>query len=120
MQMKLNERKFLEFSMGCDAGDVTACHSLGEWYSVMRSDYAKSIEIYRPNCETHKHAASCLNLGILLGTFAGATGCGRGGSDGRRRLADDSASSPTRVESPSFLRRAQRRGGVWTVRTRRR
>jgi len=31
LQEKLNEEKFTEFRIGCDEGDPTACHSLGEW-----------------------------------------------------------------------------------------
>lgn len=62
-----NEVKFTEFRMGCDAGDVAACNSLGEWYAMMRHDFATAVGFYKPGCFTNRYAQSCLNFGLITG-----------------------------------------------------
>jgi TPR repeat protein len=61
-----NEAKFTEFDMACSGGQVSACNSLGEWYALMRSDFARSAELYASACVEGGHAQACLNLGKLL------------------------------------------------------
>lgn len=65
LQEKINEEKYLEFKMACSDGDADGCHSLAEWFSVIRADFVQAAQLYRPNCDTRNHASSCLNLGIL-------------------------------------------------------
>lgn len=78
-----NEQKYHEFKITCDTtGDPGACHSLGEWWSMMRSDFVKAAEIYEVGCFVKSYPQSCLSLGRMLGECAPA-------SRGRRR-----ASSP--------------------------
>jgi hypothetical protein len=62
-----NESKYTEFRMGCDAGSAHACTALGEWWSVMRGDFAKAAELYTGACLEKRYSQACLNLGIFLG-----------------------------------------------------
>jgi TPR repeat protein len=66
-----NEAKYTAFKLGCDAGDVAACNSLGEWWALMRQDYNKAAELYTHACVQARHPQSCLNLGLLLATGRG-------------------------------------------------
>lgn len=68
---KDNESKFTEFDMGCSAGQVSACNSLGEWYSLMRQDFRKASEMYTNACFEHKYPQACLNLGTMMLTGKG-------------------------------------------------
>jgi TPR repeat protein len=61
-----NEMKYTEFQLGCSAGEAHACTSLGEWYSVMRSDFVKAAELYTEACLEKRHPQACLNLGMFL------------------------------------------------------
>ena len=60
------EGKFTEFSAGCEAGSVGACTSLGEWYSLMRQDFAKAATYYAPACLNSRYPQACWNLGNML------------------------------------------------------
>ena len=64
-----NEAKYTEFLMGCEAGQAHACTSLGEWWSVMRGDFAKAAELYTEACLEKRHAQACLNLGMFLSAW---------------------------------------------------
>lgn len=58
--------KFWQFDDGCNQqGDANACFSLGEWYQLLKKDYAKAAEIYGENCEKRGHGNSCYNLSLL-------------------------------------------------------
>nr|CCA21434.1 hcp betalactamaselike protein putative [Albugo laibachii Nc14] len=65
------EDRLHEFKANCDngKGDPMACHSWGEWLTVVEKDYNSAAEVYRKNCEQNCYAASCFNLGRL--TLAG-------------------------------------------------
>jgi TPR repeat protein len=65
-----NELKFTEFRLGCEAGSVEACNSLGEWYALMRQDFHAAMEYYTPGCFSKKYAQSCLNYGLIAGELA--------------------------------------------------
>lgn len=67
---KQNEDKYTEFEMGCDAGQVSACNSLGEWWALMRQDFHSAASLYTPACIEHKYPQACLNLGMILGERA--------------------------------------------------
>lgn len=54
--------------MACSEGDIHSCHSLGEWWAVVKQQYSKAAAIYKSNCEDHSHGTSCYKLGVLYGT----------------------------------------------------
>eukprot|EP01138_Halocafeteria_seosinensis_P010179 gb/GECG01010396.1/.p1 GENE.gb/GECG01010396.1/~~gb/GECG01010396.1/.p1 ORF type:complete len:243 (+),score=37.06 gb/GECG01010396.1/:1-729(+) len=69
---KYYDDKYDEFYMACENDrDSTGCHSLGEWWAVVKQDYEKAANIYFPNCHERDHASSCLNLGLLKATGRG-------------------------------------------------
>eukprot|EP00939_MAST-03C_sp_MAST-3C-sp1_P001109 g1109.t1 len=60
------EEKLIVFRSGCeDEGDPTACYSLGEWYAVVKKDYAKAASLYADSCNRGQHANACFSLGLL-------------------------------------------------------
>lgn len=62
--------KFHNFSMACEnENSPTACHSLGEWWAVVKQDFEKAASVYHENCHQRNHPSSCLNLGLLRGKF---------------------------------------------------
>lgn len=63
----INEAKFTEFRLNCDAGVVGACNGLGEWFELMRGDAASAAALYAPACLDHGYAQACWNLGKILG-----------------------------------------------------
>ncbi|KAF0693016.1 Aste57867_15965 [Aphanomyces stellatus] len=62
------EKRHYEFVSNCDGGkgDATACHSYGEWLSVIDKDYDQAARVYKTNCEEKNYAASCFNYGRFL------------------------------------------------------
>lgn len=68
---QINENKFTEFRLNCDSGSVGACTSLGEWFELMRNDFASAAELYRPACFEKRYAQACYNLGNILGESSG-------------------------------------------------
>jgi hypothetical protein len=64
-----NEVKSTEFQLGCDAGEAHACTSLGEWFVVMRGDFARAASLYTPACLEKRHGQACFNLGTMLGAW---------------------------------------------------
>ncbi|KAJ8612276.1 hypothetical protein CTAYLR_002943 [Chrysophaeum taylorii] len=81
------EERMLSASIDCDGGKGSgdACHAVGEYFSVIRSDHVRARQVYAQNCDDRGHAASCFNLGrLLLG--------GKGGSE-------DDAAAATRFLS---------------------
>lgn len=69
-QRRIDEEKYVGFSVACNNDEANACHSLGEWYAVLRANFAKAAELYRPNCLERGYANSCFNLGLLFGESA--------------------------------------------------
>ena len=65
------EKRSLEFRLNCDDGngDASACHSLGEWLSVMERNYEEAGAVYGKNCDKNEYGPSCFNRGRLH--FAG-------------------------------------------------
>ena len=61
------ELRSVEFKINCDDGngDALACHSLGEWYAVVKSDHKHAADIYEKNCNKNSYGASCFNLARL-------------------------------------------------------
>ena len=75
------EERMVSASVDCAGGkgDGDACHAVGEFFSVIRKDYAAARETYGKNCEARKHGASCFALGrLLLGGRGGAADEARG------------------------------------------
>ena len=70
-QRQIDEDKYVGFSVACNNDEPDACHSLAEWFSVLRGDYAKSAGLYSTNCWERGFANSCYNLGILWGVGKG-------------------------------------------------
>ena len=60
------EGKFAEFAASCEAGSVGGCTSLGEWYALMRHDYAAAAALYAPACLQGGYPQACWNLGNML------------------------------------------------------
>ena len=54
------EERMVSASVDCAGGkgDGDACHAVGEFFSVIRKDYAAARETYGKNCEARKHGAS--------------------------------------------------------------
>ena len=65
------EKRSFEFRSNCDdgEGDASACHSLGEWLSVMEQNYEGAGAVYGKNCEKNNYGPSCFNRARLH--FAG-------------------------------------------------
>ncbi|CAE7945712.1 hypothetical protein FNF29_08375 [Cafeteria roenbergensis] len=70
-QRRIDEEKYVGFSVACNNDEANACHSLGEWYAVLRANFSKAAELYRPNCLERGYANSCFNLGLLFGAGKG-------------------------------------------------
>ena len=68
---RVNEVRYTEFRMACDAGEATACNSLGEWWSVMRGQYDKAATVFARACIDMGQPQSCMNLGILYASGRG-------------------------------------------------
>lgn len=47
-------------------GNAVACHQVGEFLSVVKSDFDKSGKLFEMNCRTREHPPSCFNLGRFL------------------------------------------------------
>lgn len=91
------EQRMLAFDIDCDngKGDAWACHSVGEYYAVVKvstaalqesrdwgqikgaihpfpthpvpqGDYNKAGKVYTDNCSKYSHPPSCFNLGRLF------------------------------------------------------
>jgi TPR repeat protein len=61
----------VEFERECDNGNAGACFSLGEWYQVIKRDYAKAAELFEENCEKRNFGNSCFGLGALYSAGRG-------------------------------------------------
>eukprot|EP00635_Sarcinochrysidales_sp_CCMP3193_P007989 CAMPEP_0118890028 /NCGR_PEP_ID=MMETSP1166-20130328/687_1 /TAXON_ID=1104430 /ORGANISM="Chrysoreinhardia sp, Strain CCMP3193" /LENGTH=223 /DNA_ID=CAMNT_0006828627 /DNA_START=43 /DNA_END=714 /DNA_ORIENTATION=- len=87
---------FVSASLDCvdgERGSGDACHAVGEFFAVVKSDYATARGYYETNCDERKHMASCFNLGRLL--LAGKGGdVDDGGAARRFRQACDAGSGP--------------------------
>lgn len=73
LEEQIKGEKFVEFRLACDDSDATGCHSLGEWWAVIKEDFEKAADIYRVNCLERKHGPSCYNLGRFHGEFRDGT-----------------------------------------------
>lgn len=62
----VNENKYTEFRLNCDSGSVGACTSLGEWFELMRNDFASAVDLYKPACYERQYSQACFNLGNTL------------------------------------------------------
>lgn len=125
---KDNESKFTEFDMGCSAGQISACNSLGEWYSLMRQDFRNASELYMNACFEHRYPQACLNLGHMLLTGKGdvsadegtalrafTLGCEAGNADAcsnagklllQRSVGSSAGAAPSAVAAYADLSRA--------------
>jgi TPR repeat protein len=62
-----NEAKYTEFRMACDEGHAASCVALGEWWAMMRGDFARAADLYGPACLAQPpEPTACLQLGVLL------------------------------------------------------
>jgi hypothetical protein len=73
-QRRIDEEKYVGFSVACNNDDGHGCQSLAEWYALLRGDYGKAADIYKANCAERRYANSCFNLGILYGETETVTG----------------------------------------------
>lgn len=66
VNQELEERHY-EFRSNCNEGegDASACHSWGEWLSVVDKNYKDAAAMYELNCSRNDYPASCFNLGRL-------------------------------------------------------
>ncbi len=66
------DRKEEEFKEQCDSGDVRGCHSLGEWYMLIKHDDAAAQALFRRNCDPppeakhRRYAPSCFSVASYL------------------------------------------------------
>jgi TPR repeat protein len=60
--------KMAAFEVDCNdgKGEPAACHHVGEFYSVVKDQHARSAKIYEENCLKKGYGASCFNLGKLF------------------------------------------------------
>eukprot|EP00500_Bicosoecida_sp_ms1_P001059 CAMPEP_0203810076 /NCGR_PEP_ID=MMETSP0115-20131106/2713_1 /ASSEMBLY_ACC=CAM_ASM_000227 /TAXON_ID=33651 /ORGANISM="Bicosoecid sp, Strain ms1" /LENGTH=242 /DNA_ID=CAMNT_0050718853 /DNA_START=54 /DNA_END=778 /DNA_ORIENTATION=+ len=65
LEEQIKGEKFVEFRLACDDGDATGCHSLGEWWALVKEDFGKAADLYRTNCLERRHGPSCYNMGRL-------------------------------------------------------
>ena len=66
-----NEAKYTEFRLGCDGGNAAACNSLGEWFALMRQDFATAVGYYRSACFERRYPQACLNYGLVVANGRG-------------------------------------------------
>eukprot|EP01038_Epipyxis_sp_PR26KG_P008969 gene8969-12098_t len=68
------EAKMVAFQIDCQEGkgEPAACHHVGEFFSVVKSDFVKAASIYTLNCE-RGYPASCFNLGKFYLSGRGVT-----------------------------------------------
>lgn len=66
-QRRIDEEKYVGFSVACNNDDAHGCHSLAEWFAILRSDFGKAATIYKANCAERRYANSCFNLGVMYG-----------------------------------------------------
>jgi len=66
-QLRVDEEKYVGFSVACNNDEANACHSLGEWYAVLRGNFSKAGELFLPNCTDRKYGNSCFSMGLLYG-----------------------------------------------------
>lgn len=61
------EEKMFIAEMDCDNGKgaAPACHSVGEFFAVVRDDHKRAAEKYEKNCNERSYAPSCFNLARL-------------------------------------------------------
>ena len=61
------EEKMVGFEVDCNSGkgDSTACHHVGEYFSVVKNDKGRAAKVYETNCLLKGNSASCFNLARL-------------------------------------------------------
>ena len=67
------EARMTGFEVDCNdgKGNAMACHQVGEFFSVVKSDHVRAAAVYDKNCNSEKsYAASCFNLGRFFCKYA--------------------------------------------------
>mmetsp|Transcript_1445 Transcript_1445/g.2773 ORF Transcript_1445/g.2773 Transcript_1445/m.2773 type:complete len:228 (-) Transcript_1445:249-932(-) len=61
------EERMIAFEMDCNEGKGVpeACHSAGDYFSIVKSDMEKASKLYEANCNNNNHGASCFSLGRM-------------------------------------------------------
>lgn len=67
LEEQIKSEKYVEFRLACEDGEPTGCHSLGEWFGVVKGDFATAVKLYTENCLERKHGPSCYNMGRFHG-----------------------------------------------------
>ena len=68
------DRKQEEFRLQCESGDVRGCHSLAEWYQLMKHDDDAAMQLFRRGCDPlpgdrhRRYAPSCFSVASYLVT----------------------------------------------------
>jgi TPR repeat protein len=68
------EKKQEEFLQQCESGDVRGCHSLAEWYQLIKRDDAAALKLFRRACDPQpgdtyrRYAPSCFSVASYLVT----------------------------------------------------
>eukprot|EP01036_Dinobryon_divergens_P022221 gene22221-30462_t len=62
------ETRMIGYEASCadGTGDPTACHHVGEFFSVVKENYENAAKIYSNNCLNRNYGPSCFNLGRLF------------------------------------------------------
>ncbi len=54
-----------QWTSDCEDGNAAACHSCGEYYSHVKSDYSSAAKIFHENCVERSHPGSCFSSGRM-------------------------------------------------------
>jgi TPR repeat protein len=53
------------FLVSVGKGVPEACHSAGDYFSIVKADTEKASKLYEANCTNNNHGASCFSLGRM-------------------------------------------------------
>jgi len=61
------------FEIDCNEGrgEPAACHSVGDFLSVVMNDHKRAFQTFTYNCDINNFASSCFNLGRLYSAGKG-------------------------------------------------
>lgn len=65
------EARWEEYKTSCASGNAEACHSLGEYYQLVRNDAAAALALFARNCDppeagVKRFAPSCFAMAAVL------------------------------------------------------
>lgn len=61
------DAKMTAFEIDCNdgKGEPSACHHVGEFFSIVKDDHKRAFNVYELNCNKSGYSPSCFNLGKL-------------------------------------------------------